>query len=60
MSDDRDRRATPERAKPAYEPPRIVAYDQDDLMDRIGPAVACARWDPAASEGESEPDDEDL
>lgn len=31
-----------------YEPPRIVAYDESDLLDMIGPAVACARW-PAGS-----------
>jgi len=33
-----------ESGRRAYEPPRIVAYDEGELLRRIGPAVACARW----------------
>jgi hypothetical protein len=33
-----------EAVRRPYEPPRIVAYDENELMDIIGPAVACARW----------------
>lgn len=36
--------STSNHAKPQYEPPRVVAYDESDLLDMIGPAVACARW----------------
>ena len=36
--------STSQRPAPRYEPPRVVAYDESDLLDMIGPAVACARW----------------
>jgi hypothetical protein len=39
---------TSEEAKPRYDPPRVVAYAESDLLDMIGPAVACARWPGAA------------
>lgn len=32
--------------KPQYEPPQIIAYDESALADIVGPAVACARWNP--------------
>ena len=35
--------ATP---KPQYEPPEIIVYDESALADIVGPAVACARWNP--------------
>jgi hypothetical protein len=35
-----------EPRRPEYEPPQITCYDESDLADIIGPAVACARWDP--------------
>jgi hypothetical protein len=35
---------TPEPLKRRYEPPRVVAYDESDLLDLVGPAAACARW----------------
>lgn len=31
-------------AKPQYEPPRIVVYDESTLRDVVGPAAACASW----------------
>lgn len=27
---------------PAYEPPKIVTYSSDDLLELIGPAQACS------------------
>ena len=36
--------ASSEEAKTRYEPPRVVVYDESDLLDMIGPALACARW----------------
>jgi hypothetical protein len=32
--------------KPQYEPPQIIVYDESALADIVGPAVACARWNP--------------
>jgi len=59
MAEPPDAQATPGQAKPVYEPPRIVAYDQDELLNRIGPAVACARWDTLGRKEEPEPQYED-
>jgi hypothetical protein len=33
-------------SRPLYEPPQIIAYDEAALADIVGPAVACARWNP--------------
>jgi len=44
---------------PAYEPPRIVVYDETALLNLIGPAVACASWTAGASPSDVG-DDEDL
>jgi len=43
---------------PAYEPPRIVVYDETALLNLIGPAVACASWSPAGSTEAVEDEDE--
>lgn len=32
--------------RPPYEPPQIIVYDESALADIVGPAVACARWNP--------------
>lgn len=32
--------------RPQYEPPRVIVYDEDALAEIVGPAVACARWNP--------------
>lgn len=32
-------------ARPAYIAPNIITYDEARLMEEVGPAVACARWD---------------
>jgi hypothetical protein len=46
MKHDRRRDASPPKQQtPRYEPPRVVAYDESELLDMIGPAVACARWE---------------
>jgi hypothetical protein len=31
-----------ERGKPNYEPPRIVTYTSEELLEQIGPAMACS------------------
>jgi len=41
----------PTQPRPRYEPPRVVAYREDELLDMIGPAVACARWPVTAPPG---------
>ncbi len=28
--------------KPEYEPPRIVTYTSEELLEQIGPAMACS------------------
>jgi len=28
--------------KPKYEPPRIVTYTSEELLEQIGPAMACS------------------
>ena len=38
-----------EHKKRQYEPPRITAYEVPGLLNMIGPAVACIRWDPSAA-----------
>ena len=45
---------------PAYEPPRIVVYDETALLNLIGPAVACASWSPTGSSPSDVGDDEGL
>ena len=52
-SESHDRKPA-ERTRKAYEPPRIVTYDEAGLLDEIGPAVACARWDTGGSAPEPE------
>jgi len=47
-------------ARPPYEPPRIVAYDETALMNLIGPAVACASWSPTGSTEAVADEDEDF
>jgi hypothetical protein len=42
-----------DESKPRYEPPIIVAYDEASLLQMIGPAVACARWDKPSSDAGS-------
>ena len=32
------------KAKPSYEPPRVVLHSKDEIIRNIGPAVGCARW----------------
>jgi hypothetical protein len=39
-----------DESKPRYEPPTVVAYDEASLLQMIGPAVACARWDTIGSQ----------
>lgn len=29
-------------ARPEYEPPRITTYTSEEILDRIGPAMACS------------------
>lgn len=55
--DDQSRKPNPhEGKKRPYEPPRITAYDVPGLLDMVGPAVACIRWDIV---GSPPPDAED-
>ena len=44
--------------RPAYEPPRIVVYDETALLSLIGPAVACARWTVGASPSDADEDED--
>ena len=34
-------RTESEGAKPVYVPPRIVTYTSEELLEQIGPAMAC-------------------
>jgi hypothetical protein len=50
MGIDRQKTRSPDQTqKRRYEPPRIVAYDEEALLRQLGPAVACASWDAGAS-----------
>lgn len=30
-----------EPSKPAYQPPRIVTYTSEEILEQVGPALAC-------------------
>lgn len=45
-SDPPDRRQEPprERERPRYEPPRVLLYSEEELLERLGPAKACSSY----------------
>ncbi|MCC6728644.1 MAG: hypothetical protein IT208_04820 [Chthonomonadales bacterium] len=52
--DDTTRKA-PRRARvdgrPAYEPPRVLVYSEEELLQQFGPARACASFNPFGGVG---------
>jgi hypothetical protein len=50
MGIDQQEKRTPDQTqRRRYEPPRIVAYDEEALLTLLGPAVACASWSVGSS-----------
>ncbi len=37
--------------KPKYEPPRIITYSADDILEELGPAQACSPFSGISGEG---------
>jgi len=33
----------PEKEIPRYEPPRIITYTSEQILEQIGPAMACSQ-----------------
>jgi hypothetical protein len=43
MNDKEEKRTDKdERDTPAYVPPRIITYTSEELLEQIGPAMACS------------------
>jgi hypothetical protein len=42
MNEDADRPEKERDDPPAYVPPRIITYTSEELLERIGPAMACS------------------
>jgi hypothetical protein len=43
--------------RPRYRPPRVIIYHRDELLRQMGPAKACACFNPFST-GSSHPDKE--